>query len=97
MKRTSITGMTKHQFMAYLKWYWISFKKHIRIGDWFEALFHTISLGYAKRLATAIASILGYQSCGCCERKQWLNRLTNPQWDGKCNDIDISGWWPNYD
>jgi hypothetical protein len=89
MKRTSVTGMTKNQFLTYIKWYWISFKKHIRIGDWVEALIHTITLGYGERIALGIAKVFGKQSCGCCERKQWLNRLTNPHADENCGMIKI--------
>lgn len=64
--------------------------KRIKIGDWVEALIYTITFGYGARVSEWIAiDVLGYQSCGCCERKQWLNRLTNPQYDGKCNEIRI--------
>ena len=60
----------------------------IKIGDWVEALIHVVTLGFGQRLSEWIAiDILGYESCGCCERKQWLNRLTNPQYDGECNGI----------
>ena len=62
--------------------------KKIRIGDWVEALIHVITFGFGQRLSEWIAiDILGLDSCGCCERKQWLNRLTNPEWDGECNGI----------
>ena len=62
--------------------------KWIKLGDYVEALIHVITLGFGKRLSEWIAiDILGYKSCGCCERKQWLNRLTNPEWDGECNGI----------
>jgi hypothetical protein len=64
--------------------------KGIKLGDWIEALIHVITLGYGKRLSEWIAiDVLGYQSCGCCERKQWLNRLTNPEYDGGCNQIKL--------
>ena len=92
MKRTSVMGMTKEQFKVKCYIHWLSFKKHIRIGDWFEALFHTITLGYAKRFSSFIASLLGYQSCRCCERKQWLNRLTNPNANEKCGQIQLEDW-----
>jgi len=89
-------GMTKHQFMTYCNIYWNRFKRHIKIGDWVEALIHTITLGYGERIALGIAKLFGYHKCYCCERKQWLNRLTNPMYDGKCDQIDI-GWYPTYD
>ena len=64
--------------------------KRIKLGDWTEALIHTITLGFGQRLSEWIAvDILGYQSCGCCERKEWLNKLTNPEYDGGCNQIKL--------
>jgi len=64
--------------------------QRIRIGDWVEALIHTITLGYGKRISSYIAvDLLGYKSCGCCERKQWLNRLTDRSYDGKCNGVKL--------
>jgi len=65
-------------------------KERIKIGDWVEALIHTITLGYGKRLSSWIAvDLLGYKSCGCCEKKQWLNRLTDKTYDGKCNGVKL--------
>ena len=62
----------------------------IKIGDYVEALIHVITLGFGQRLSEWIAiDVLGYQTCGCCERKQWLNRITNPQYDGRCNEIKL--------
>ena len=64
--------------------------RNIKIGDWVEALIHVITLGYGKRLSQWIAvDVLGYQSCGCCERREWLNKLTNPEYDGGCNQIKL--------
>mgnify|MGYP001426605963 FL=1 len=49
----------------------------IKLGDYVEALIHVLTLGFGKRLSTWIAvDILGYQSCGCEERRIWLNKLT---------------------
>ena len=65
--------------------------KTIKIGDWVEAGIHFFLLGYGTRLSEWIAiDLLGYESCACCTRKQWLNRLTNPQYDGKCNQIKLN-------
>ena len=62
--------------------------KFIRIGDYVEAVIHVITFGFGERLALWIAkSIFNSDSCGCCERKQWLNRLTNPDYDGECDGI----------
>ena len=64
--------------------------KWIRIGDWVEALIHVITLGFGKRISTWIAvDLLGYESCGCCERKEWLNRLTDKEYNGHCKDINL--------
>jgi len=64
--------------------------KVIKIGDWVEALIHVITLGFGGRLSEWIAiDILGFKSCGCCERKEWLNKLTNPQYDGECKGIKL--------
>ncbi len=64
--------------------------KRIKIGDWVEALIHVVTLGFGQRLSEWIAiDLLGKQSCGCCERKQWLNRLTNKDYDGECNQIKL--------
>ena len=49
----------------------------IKLGNYVEALIHVLTLGFGKRLSTWIAvDILGYQSCGCEERRIWLNKLT---------------------
>ncbi len=64
--------------------------KRIKIGDWVEALIHVVTLGFGQRLSEWIAiDVLGYQSCGCCERKQWLNRLTDKNYDGDCNRLKL--------
>jgi len=62
----------------------------IRIGDYVEALIHVITLGYGKRLSTYIAvDLMGFESCGCCERKEWLNRLTDKEYNGNCKQINL--------
>jgi hypothetical protein len=64
--------------------------QRIKIGDWVEALIHVITFGFGEKIALFIAkNIFGKNSCGCCERKQWLNRLTNPAYDGGCNQIKL--------
>lgn len=63
--------------------------KRIKLGDWVKALIHTVSFGYGERIAGYIAIKLGYQSCGCCQRAEWLNKLTNPEYDGECNGIKL--------
>ena len=64
--------------------------KWIKLGDWVEALIHTITLGFGGRLSEWIAiDVLVYKSCGCCERKEWLNRLTDKDYNGRCNEIQL--------
>jgi len=62
--------------------------KRIKIGDWVEALIHVITFGFGERIALFVArTFFNSNSCGCCERKQWLNRLTNKDYDGECGGI----------
>ena len=64
--------------------------KRIKLGSWLEVLIDIITLGYGQRFAEWISmDLLGYKSCGCCQRKQWLNRLTDKSYDGKCNEIKL--------
>jgi hypothetical protein len=62
----------------------------IRIGDWVEALIHTVTFGYGYRISLFIAkTFFNSNKCYCCERKQWLNRLTDKEYDGSCNQIKL--------
>lgn len=64
--------------------------KVIKLGDYVEALIHVITLGFGQRLSEWIAiDLLGFKSCGCCERKEWLNRLTDKDYDGECKGIKL--------
>jgi hypothetical protein len=63
--------------------------KRVKIGDWIEALIYVITFGFGEKFALFVARLGGKNSCGCCERKQWLNRLTNKEYDGKCNEIKL--------
>ena len=63
--------------------------KRIKIGDWVEALIYTLSFGYGEHIALWIAKRLGYDKCYCCERQQWLNRLTNKDYNGHCDQIKL--------
>ena len=66
------------------------FKESIRLGDWVESGIHFFSLGYGEKISLFIAKTLfNLNDCGCCSRKQWLNRLTNPSYDGRCNDVKL--------
>lgn len=63
--------------------------KWIKLGDYTEALIHVLTLGFGERIALFIAKLFGKNSCGCCERKQWLNRLTDKNYDGQCNMLKL--------
>ena len=63
--------------------------KWIKLGDYAEALIHCITFGFGGRIATLIANWMGFKSCGCCERKEWLNKLTNKDYDGNCKQIKL--------
>jgi hypothetical protein len=63
--------------------------KRIKIGDWVEALIHVITFGFGERLALGVARLFGKNSCGCCERQLWLNRLTNPDLENNCGGVNF--------
>lgn len=62
----------------------------IQIGTYVEFIINLLTLGKGELLALYIAKkFFNSNKCYCCERKQWLNRLTNPDYDGKCNQIKL--------
>ena len=62
----------------------------IQIGTVVEFIINLLTFGRGELLALYIAKkFFNSNSCGCCERKQWLNRLTNKDYDGKCNQIKL--------
>lgn len=64
--------------------------KRIQLGTWLEWLIDLITWGRGELLALWVAkTFFDSDSCGCCERKQWLNRLTNKEYDGKCKQIKL--------
>lgn len=64
--------------------------KWIKLGTWLEFIIEVFTIGTGEIIALWIAkNIFGKDKCGCCERKQWLNRLTNKDYDGKCNQIKL--------
>jgi len=48
----------------------------MRLGDKLETLINIITFGKGKTIATYIAKKLGYKSCGCDKRKEYLNNIT---------------------
>ena len=64
--------------------------KRIQLGTWLEWLIDLITWGRGEIIALWVAKrFFDSNSCGCCERKQWLNRLTDKEYDGKCNQIKL--------
>jgi|LakMenEpi03Aug12_release.lakeMendotaPanAssembly.Ray.scaffolds.fasta_scaffold4416352_2 hypothetical protein len=52
-------------------------KTNIKLGDWVEKFIAIITLGYGHSIATWVAKKMGYSTCGCETRKEWLNTLFN--------------------
>ena len=48
----------------------------MRLGDKLEYIINIITLGKGKDIAQWIATKLGYEDCGCDNRKNWLNGIT---------------------
>ena len=48
----------------------------MKLGDKLETIINVITLGKGKAIATWIANKLGYDSCGCEKRKNYLNGIT---------------------
>ena len=48
----------------------------IKLGDIVEAIITIITLGNGKEIASWIATKLGYETCGCEERRIYLNKIT---------------------
>jgi hypothetical protein len=63
--------------------------KWIKLGDYVEAVIHVLTLGFGHRISLSIAKLFGYNDCKCCERKEWLNKLTDKNYDGGCNEIKL--------
>ena len=62
----------------------------IQIGTYVEFIINLLTFGKGELLALYIAKkFFNSDKCHCCERKQWLNRLTNKDYDGKCNRIKL--------
>lgn len=46
-----------------------------KVGNVVEGLINVLTLGFGKDLAGWVATKLGYESCGCEERRVWLNEF----------------------
>lgn len=47
----------------------------IKLGNMVEGAIELVTFGRGKDLATWVAHKLGFKSCGCDERKEWLNKI----------------------
>ena len=64
--------------------------KWIKLGTWLKWIINIITLGTGKYISTWLAvDLLGYESCYCCERQEWLNRLTDKNFNGHCGDVKL--------
>ena len=69
--------------------------KKIELGTYLEWIIKVVTFNTGDKIALFIAKkLFNKNTCGCCERKQWLNRLTNPTYDGKCGSIKL---WENWE
>jgi hypothetical protein len=64
--------------------------KNIQLGTWLELLIKVITFNNGEHIALWIAKkVFNKDTCGCCERKEWLNRLTNKDYNGNCGMIKL--------
>jgi len=49
--------------------------QRFKLGNIVEKIIAILTLGYGHSIAEYVARKLGYSSCGCETRKQWLNSL----------------------
>ena len=48
----------------------------MKLGDKLEYIINIITFGKGKTIATWIANKLGYEDCGCDDRREYLNNIT---------------------
>ena len=48
----------------------------MKLGDKLEHIINIITFGKGKVIATWIANKLGYEDCGCDDRRRYLNNIT---------------------
>ena len=62
----------------------------IHIGSILGWVIDVITFGWGSHIAKWIAvDLFGFESCGCCERREWINRLTDKEYNGHCKDIQL--------
>jgi len=64
--------------------------KWIKLGSWLEFIIKILTFNTGEKIALWVAkTFFNSDKCYCCERKEWLNRLTNPHYNGNCNQIKL--------
>jgi len=64
--------------------------KWIQLGTWLEFIINILTGGRGEQLALFVAkTFFDSNDCGCCRRKEIMNRWTNKDYDGKCNGIKL--------
>lgn len=64
--------------------------KWIKLGTWLEFIIKILTLNTGDKIALWVArTFFNLNDCYCCQRKQFLNRLTNPSYDGRCNEMKL--------
>ena len=53
----------------------LSTLQRFKLGNFIEKIIAIVTLGYGHSIAEYVARHLGYSTCGCETRKQWLNSL----------------------
>jgi hypothetical protein len=63
----------------------------ILLGTRLAGLISIITFGTGKHIAKWIAvDLMGKESCGCCQRQEYLDRLFCKSHDGDCNGIKLN-------
>ena len=52
----------------------------MKLGDLTEKIISILTLGQGKRISKYISNKLGYENCGCDDRKKALNNLKIKRW-----------------
>mgnify|MGYP003116963428 CR=1 FL=1 len=52
----------------------------MKLGNLIEKLINIITFRQGKRIAQFVANKLGYEDCGCDDRKKALNNLKIKRW-----------------
>jgi len=77
-------------FLVILYALYKTYGKYIQLGTIVEVLINIVTFGKGELIALYIAKkLFNKDTCGCCERKEWLNKLTNKDYDGQCGMIKL--------